>query len=102
MVILTETTSRARFSRLDRMIIAAHISSCGDSMALFQKKLARASETRAFRIEHVPAIGWRTSKLANDRLTHQQHRTEWHRVERDAARFSLEIDALRRQGWRDA
>ena len=71
-------------------------------MALFQKTLARASETVSFRIEHVAAAGWRTTKLANDRLTHQQHRTEWHRVERDVARFALEIEALRRQGWRDA
>jgi hypothetical protein len=82
--------------------MAAHISSLGDPMALFQMTLARARETRSFCIEHVPAAGWRTSKLANDRLTHQQHRTEWHRVERDAARFVLEIEALRRQGWRDA
>jgi hypothetical protein len=71
-------------------------------MALFQKKLARASETRSFRIEHGPSAGWRTSELANDRLAHQHHRTEWHRVERDLARFAREIEALRRQGWRDA
>jgi hypothetical protein len=26
---------------------------------------------------------------------------DWHRVERTLARFELEIDALRAQGWRD-
>ena len=71
-------------------------------MALFQKTLTRASETRSFQVEHIPTAGWRTIELANDRLAHQQHRTEWHRVERDLARFAREIEALRREGWRDA
>jgi hypothetical protein len=71
-------------------------------MALFQKTLVRLSETRSFHIEHTIAAGWHTREMANDRVARQQHRTEWHRVERDLARFAREIEALRRQGWRDA
>jgi hypothetical protein len=71
-------------------------------MPLFQKTLVRASETRSFQIVHSASSGWQTCELANDRVARQQHRTEWHRVERDLARFVREIDALRLQGWRDA
>jgi hypothetical protein len=71
-------------------------------MAFFQKTLVCASETRSFQIEHYPATGWRTRELANDRVVNQQVRTEWHRVERDLARFSREIDQLQLRGWREA
>jgi hypothetical protein len=71
-------------------------------MSVFQKTLVRATETRSFHIERNPSIGWQTRTLANDRISHQQERTEWHRVERDLARFAREIEELRRQGWRDA
>ena len=71
-------------------------------MPLFQKTLVRASETRSFRIDHIVSTGWRTCEMANDRVARQQQRTEWHRVERDLARFVREIEALRMQGWRDA
>jgi len=71
-------------------------------MAVFQKTLVCASETRSFHIEHQPAAGWRTRELANDRVVNQQVRTEWHRVERDLARFAREIDQLQRRGWREA
>ena len=71
-------------------------------MAIFQKTLVRASETRTFHIEHVDAVGWQTRELANDRVAQQHRRTEWHRVERDVARFTREIEELHRDGWRDA
>jgi len=71
-------------------------------MALFEKTLVRASERRSFHIEHSAASGWRTIALANDRVSHERQRTEWHRVERDIARFAREVEELRRQGWRDA
>ncbi|HJZ75711.1 MAG TPA: hypothetical protein VKE51_28450 [Vicinamibacterales bacterium] len=71
-------------------------------MALFQKKLVRASETRSFHIEQSQPAGWRTVAIANDRVSHERRRTEWHRVERDLERFAREIEELRRQGWRDA
>ena len=71
-------------------------------MALFEKTLVRANEIRSFHVEHEVAAGWRTRELANDRVVHQQQRTEWHRVERDLARFAREIDELQRSGWREA
>ena len=71
-------------------------------MALFKKTLVRASETRSFHIEKSQPAGWRTVATANDRVSHEKRRTEWHRVERDIARFGREIEELRRQGWRDA
>ncbi|HJZ75734.1 MAG TPA: hypothetical protein VKE51_28570 [Vicinamibacterales bacterium] len=71
-------------------------------MLLFHKTLVRASETRSFLIDRIVPAGWRTCEMANDRIARQQERTEWHRVERDLARFGREIDALRMQGWRDA
>jgi len=71
-------------------------------MALFQKKLVRASETRSFHVEKSQPAGWRTVATANDRVSHERRRTEWHRVERDLAQFSREIDELRHQGWHDA
>jgi len=70
--------------------------------SVFQKTLVRAAETRSFHIERNPSIGRQTRTLANDRISHQQYRTEWHRVERDLARFAREIEELRRQGWKDA
>jgi hypothetical protein len=71
-------------------------------MALFNKTLVRASETRSFQVLKNAASGWRTMALANDCVADQRDRTEWHRVERDLERFAREIDALRREGWRDA
>jgi hypothetical protein len=71
-------------------------------MALFHKTLVRATETRSFFVERNSSDGWRTIAVANDRIAQQLHRTEWHRVERDLARFAREIEELRRQGWRDA
>ena len=35
-------------------------------MMVFQKTLARANETRSFRIEHVPEVGWQTTELADE------------------------------------
>lgn len=69
---------------------------------LFQKRLVRATETRSFHVERNGFAGWNTIACANDRVADQRRRTEWHRVERDLARFAREIDELRRQGWRDA
>jgi hypothetical protein len=71
-------------------------------MALFQKTLVRASETRSFHIEQSAPVGWRTTATANDHVSLERRCTEWHRVERDIARFAREIEELRRQGWRDA
>jgi hypothetical protein len=71
-------------------------------MPLFQKTLVRASETRSFQIDRNASNGWLTIARANDHIAHEQQRTEWHRVERDLARFAREIAELRRQGWRDA
>lgn len=71
-------------------------------MPLFHKTLVRASETRSFQIEHIASAGWQTCELANDRVAQRHQRTEWHRVERDLARFARQIEELRRQGWRDA
>ena len=71
-------------------------------MAVFQKTLVRARETRSFSVERNTAAGWRTLALANDQVAHQQERTEWHQVERDLARFAREIEQLLREGWRDA
>jgi hypothetical protein len=70
--------------------------------AVFRKTLVRAAETRSFLVVQNPTAGWQSRELANDRIARQQDRTEWHRVERDIARFGREIEELRRQGWRDA
>ena len=71
-------------------------------MTMYQKKLVRASETRSFHIEPSGSGGWNTIERANDRVADQRRRTEWHRVERDLARFAREIEKLHQQGWRDA
>jgi hypothetical protein len=69
--------------------------------SVFKKTLVRASETRSFQVERNPSAGWHTREMANDRVERQQDRTDWHRVERDLARFAREIEDLRRQGWQD-
>lgn len=69
--------------------------------SVFKKTLVRATETRSFQVERNPSAGWHTRELANDRVARQQDRTDWHRVERDLARFAREIEDLRRQGWQD-
>jgi hypothetical protein len=70
-------------------------------MAVFQKTLVRASETRSFHVEADASRGWRTVVSANNRIAHEKIRTEWHRVERDIAAFAREIEELQRQGWHE-
>jgi hypothetical protein len=96
---LFELESIARIGVI--MNVSARVAG-GHEMALFEKTLVRASETRSFQIRHTVSEGWQSSEFENDRVARQQQRSEWHRVERDLARFTREIEELHRQGWRDA
>jgi len=70
---------------------------------VFQKTLIRAGEIRSFRIDRQgSSLGWETLERASQGIAQRQYRSDWHRVERDRARFAREIAALRLQGWRDA
>jgi hypothetical protein len=72
-------------------------------MALvFQKTLVRADdEIRSYQIQQRSAAGWESSEQGHGVAERHCH-TDWHRVERDLARFTREIAELHRQGWRDA
>ena len=69
---------------------------------IFQKTLVRAGEVRSFQVHQGSSAGWESYEQANHRVAQRQRHTDWHRVERDLARFTREIAALRRQGWCDA
>ena len=69
---------------------------------VFQKTLVRAGEVRSFQVYQGSSAGWESSEQANHREAQRQSHTDWHRVERDLARFTREIAALRREGWYEA
>ena len=71
------------------------------SQSVFRKTLVRHPSVRSFEIVLAADAGWQICER-RDGHTVQQHVADWHRVERDLARFAREIENLRRDGWQDA
>jgi len=69
---------------------------------MFAKVLQQGEHTRRFSITERGRDGWEIREEHDDAILKQARYTDWHRVERDLARFTREIAELHRQGWRDA
>ena len=65
---------------------------------VFEKTLVREGQTRSFHIAGTPE-GWEVSEQGQEQEARRQKHTDWHRVERTVARFTRQIDELRRDGW---
>lgn len=68
---------------------------------VFEKTLVRAGHIRSFQIVWGPA-GWEVSEPREDNAALRRKHTDWHRVERTVARFTREIEELRREGWTES
>jgi len=68
---------------------------------VFEKTLVRAGDVRSFQILWGPA-GWEVSEQGKDQTAQRLRYTDWHRVERTVARFTREIDELRKDGWTES
>jgi hypothetical protein len=68
---------------------------------VFEKTLIRDGRTRSFQIVWGPA-GWEVTEPAGDQEARHQRHTDWHKIERTVARFTREIDELRREGWTES
>jgi hypothetical protein len=69
--------------------------------SFFSKTLKREQEVRSFDIDQRGA-GWESSEHTNQGMARIQSHSDWHRVERELARFTRQIAELRDEGWRDA
>jgi hypothetical protein len=61
----------------------------------------RADEVRSFDIHQQGSV-WECSQQASHGVACVQQYSDWHRVEREVARFTREIAELRTEGWQDA
>jgi hypothetical protein len=68
---------------------------------VFRKTLVHGGSVRSFQIRRAQSVGWESFERGDERAVHQQLLTDWHRVERELARFRREVAELERQGWRD-
>ena len=67
---------------------------------LLAATLARYGRARSYEVCRT-SRGWQARVREDCAVVHEQILTDWHRVERALARFTLEIAALRSLGWRD-
>src|SRR5262249_10322533 len=83
-----------------RIVIKVSVASLEVWMTVvYQRRLVRAGETRSFEIRRSQPDGWESFEVQNAFVAWRQSRTDWHRVERDVARFTSQIEHLRTQGW---
>ncbi len=71
-------------------------------MAVLAKTLVRGCHVRSFQIHLVPEAGWMASQETDWQTTKRRWYTDWHRVERAAIRFTLEVAELQHKGWSEA
>jgi hypothetical protein len=66
---------------------------------LLAATLIRADRVRSFHVRPASPAGWEAFEREDQRITHQQRHTDWHRVELTLDRFAREIAELKKQGW---
>ena len=69
---------------------------------MFAKELHREGHTERFTIQDVGADGWEVREERDSEVLRRVRYTDWHRVERALAWFSLRISELEARGWRAA
>jgi hypothetical protein len=66
----------------------------------FEKHLRNQEQTRRCSIRPTDA-GWEVKEERDSEVVRQVRYQDWHRVERARRSISIELDALRNNGWRD-
>jgi hypothetical protein len=69
---------------------------------MFAKELKRGRHTRRFVVRDAGPAGWEVREERDDEVLKEVRYTDWHRVERAVAVFSLAVSRLERQGWVEA
>ena len=73
-----------------------------NATAMFSTVLKNAGHTGRFFVGDGEAGGWEAREEQDDQILREARYTDWHRVERACAVFSLEVADLLRQGWVEA
>jgi hypothetical protein len=71
-----------------------------DSVYSFAKSLKKADHTRRYSIQFT-AAGWEVREEQDTEIVRHTYYQDWHRVERARQAFTMQLDALREQGWRE-
>jgi hypothetical protein len=66
--------------------------------APFSRTLHKDQHTRRYAIV-LDAHGWRVVESADDTVVREHVVTDWHRVERARRTLTVEMSALRAEGW---
>jgi hypothetical protein len=70
-------------------------------MYAFVKSLRNHDQTRRYSIATTNA-GWEVREERDSQVVKTLHLQDWHRVERARRSISIELDALRHDGWRES
>jgi hypothetical protein len=70
-------------------------------MTTYEQTLRKDGRTRRFSILKDEG-GWRVVDRADTTVLHEACYHDWHRVERARRAFTIEMTALRAEGWHDA
>ena len=66
----------------------------------FVKSLRKADHIRRYSIQATPA-GWEVREEQDSEIVRHSFYQDWHRVERARQSFSLKLNMLRDEGWRE-
>jgi hypothetical protein len=66
----------------------------------FEKSLRKADHVRRYSIQ-ATSSGWEVREEQDSQIVRHSFYQDWHRVERALHSFSLKLDTLREEGWRD-
>ena len=69
-------------------------------MYAFLKSLRKADHIRRYSIQATSA-GWEVREEQDSEIVRHSYYQDWHRVERALQSFSLKLDVLRQEGWRE-
>lgn len=69
-------------------------------MYSFIKSLKKAEHTRRYTIQTTDS-GWEVREEQDAQILRHSYYQDWHRVERARLSFSLKLNVLREQGWRE-
>jgi hypothetical protein len=66
----------------------------------FVKSLQKADHIRRYSIQPT-STGWEVREEQDSEIVRHSFYQDWHRVERAMQAFSLKLNVLREEGWRD-
>jgi hypothetical protein len=70
------------------------------TMYSFVKSLKKADHTRRYTIQATES-GWEVREEQDAEILRHTYYQDWHRVERARLGFTLQLDVLRNEGWRE-